>query len=96
MLLLMLTLCLKSISLKFPIYIHVLSFYYHHVIDTEDKTAAVADDDGSDFMDAGGAGSSSSTNGIITGSSATQQSLSWRAHKVDSWYEMCDATLQDM
>ncbi|XP_065911329.1 myelin regulatory factor-like isoform X2 [Dysidea avara] len=62
--------------------------------DSEDKTASVADGDESDFMDAGGAGSSS--NGVISGSSAPQQSLSWRAHKVDSWYEMCDATLQDI
>jgi len=68
------------------------------VIDTtcsEDKAATVADGEGSDFMDAGGA-SGSGSNGIIGGSSTPQQSLSWRAHKVDSWYEMCDATLQDM
>lgn len=44
-----------------------------------------------EFVDASGAITSGG------GSSSTgQQSLSWRAHQVDSWYEMCDATLQDM
>lgn len=51
----------------------------------------------------GGAGESSDASGTITsgggvgGNSGTApQSVSWRAHQVDLWYEMCDATLQDM
>lgn len=48
--------------------------------------------EGSDFMDGSG-GISSGGGG---NSSTTPQSVSWRAHQVDSWYEMCDATLQDM
>ena len=49
--------------------------------------------EGSDFIDASGAMSSS---GVGGGGTTAPQSVSWCAHQVDSWYEMCDAMLQDM
>ena len=49
--------------------------------------------EGTDFIDASGAITSAGGGGA---SGAASQSVSWRAHQVDSWYEMCDATLQDM
>lgn len=48
--------------------------------------------EGSDFIDVSG-GMPSGAGG---NSGTAPQSVSWRAHQVDSWYEMCDATLQNM
>lgn len=48
--------------------------------------------DSSDFIDASGA--ITSAGGGTSGTAP--QSVNWCAHQVDSWYEMCDATLQDM
>ena len=50
--------------------------------------------EGSEFMDATGVMTSSAAGGGSSGTAT--QSVSWCAHQVDSWYEMCDATLQDM
>ena len=57
-----------------------------------DHTATGAGE-GSDYIDASGAMTSAAAGGS---SGTAPQSVSWRAHQVDSWYEMCDATLQDM
>ena len=49
--------------------------------------------EGTDFIDASVAITSAAAGGA---GGAASQSVSWRAYQVDSWYEMCDATLQDM
>ena len=60
----------------------------------EDHTTGAVE--GSEFMDATGAMTSSSAAGGGGSSGTAPQSVSWCAHQVDSWYGMCDATLQDM
>jgi len=70
-----------------------------HLQITDQVSAGKADHsggagEGSDFIDASGA---ITFGGGVGGNSGTApQSVSWRAHQVDLWYEMCDATLQDM
>ena len=49
--------------------------------------------EGTDYVDASG---TITSGGAGSSGTAAQSSVSWCAHQVDSWYEMCDATLQDM